>query len=59
MAQQQPTDLEAQFEKLQQLIGQGQHAKVIKAADTSEGLASVGGQQGQRALLPSPLCVLL
>jgi len=36
MAQQAPTELEGLFDKLHQLIGQGNHAKVIKAADQSK-----------------------
>lgn len=31
-----PTELEGLFDKLHQLIGQGNHAKVIKAADQSK-----------------------
>jgi hypothetical protein len=35
------TDLETMFDKLHQLIGQGSHAKIVKAADQSEYLVSI------------------
>lgn len=40
MAQPQPTEQELLFDKLHVLIGQGSHAKVIRAADQSRCCAS-------------------